>query len=84
MVEVDSSLEPPPHLAGTELDRHVEDVFIVLNFFFSTQRNNFSVIDFLISNMLLHAPGHASCILHAPSPVRQSEAEKLRWDFPER
>ena len=53
MVEVDSSLELPPHLAGTDLHRHVDDVNIVLNFFFSTQKNNFSVIDFLISNMLL-------------------------------
>ena len=48
-------LEPPLHLAATELNRQVEDVFTVLKFIFSTQRNSFSVIDFLISNLLLHA-----------------------------
>ena len=48
------SLEPPPHLAVTDLNRQVEDVFTVLKFIFRTQGNNFSVIDFLISNLLLH------------------------------
>ena len=33
------SLEPPPHLAATDLNRQVEDVFTVLKFIFSTQRN---------------------------------------------
>ena len=48
-------LEPPPHLAATDLNRQVEDDFTVLNFFFSTQSNRFSVIHFLILNLLLHA-----------------------------
>ena len=51
----EASLEPPPHLAATDLNRQVEDVFTVLKFIFSTKRNSFSVIDFLISNLLLHA-----------------------------
>ena len=49
------SLEPPPHLAATDLNSQVEDVFTVLKFIFSTQRNYFSIIDFRIFNLLLHA-----------------------------
>ena len=49
------SVESPPHPAATDLSRQVEHVFTVLKFIFSTQRNSFSVIDFLISNLLLHA-----------------------------
>ena len=49
------SLEPLPHLTVTDLNRKLKDVFTVLKFISSTQTNNFSVIDFLISNLLLHA-----------------------------
>ena len=49
------SLEPSPQLAATDLNRQVEDVNRVLKFIFSTQKNSFSVIDFLIPNLLLHA-----------------------------
>ena len=45
------SLEPPPYLAATDINRQLEDVFAVLKFIFSTQRNSFSVIDFLILNL---------------------------------
>ena len=45
------SLEPPPYLAATDISRQLEDVFAVLKFIFSTQRNSFSVIDFLILNL---------------------------------
>ena len=48
------SLEPPLHLAATELNRQVDDVFTALKFIFNTKTNSFSVIDFLISNVLLH------------------------------
>ena len=48
-------LEPPPHLAATDLNKQVEDDFTVLNFFYSTQINSFLVIDVLILNLLLHA-----------------------------
>ena len=61
---MERSSEPPPQLAATDLNRQVEDVFTVLKFIFMMQRNKFSVIDFLISNLLLDA-----CRL-----VRQSEA----------
>ena len=61
---LERSLELPLHLVGTDLNRNLEDVFTVLKFIISTQRNSFSVIDFLISNPLLHAY----------SFVRQSEA----------
>ena len=47
--------DQPPHLTATGLVKQMEDVFTVLKFFLSTQRNSFSVIDFLISNTLLHA-----------------------------
>ena len=47
-------LEPPLHLADTNLNRKLLDVFTTLKFIFSTQRNSFSVIDFLISNLLSH------------------------------
>ena len=33
----EKSLEPPPHLATTDLKRQVEDVFTVFTFIFSTQ-----------------------------------------------
>ena len=49
------SVESPPHPAATDLSRQVEHVFTVLKFIFSTKRNSFSVTDFLISNLLLHA-----------------------------
>ena len=49
------SLEPLPNLAATDLNGQVEDVFTVLKFIFSTQRNSFSVINFLTLNLLLHA-----------------------------
>ena len=49
------SLEQPPRVAATDLNRQVEDVFTVLKFIFSAQRNSFSIIDFLILNLLLHA-----------------------------
>ena len=49
------SLEPSPQLAATDLNRQVEDVNTVLKFIFTTQKNSFSVIDFLIPNLLLHA-----------------------------
>ena len=49
------SLEQPPRVAATDLNRQVEDVFKVLKLIFSAQRNSFSIIDFLISNLLLHA-----------------------------
>ena len=48
------SLEQPPRVAATDLNRQVEDVFKVLKLIFSAQRNSFSIIDFLISNLLLH------------------------------
>ena len=68
------SLEPPPHLAATDLNRQVEDVFTVIKFIFSTQRNSFLVTDFLISNLLLHAYRF----------VRQSEAYKLCLSYQKR
>ena len=40
------SLELPPHIAAPDLNRQVEDVFAVLKFIFSTQRNSFSTINF--------------------------------------
>ena len=49
------SLDPPPHLAATDLNMQVEDFFTVLKFIFSTQRSSFSAIVFLILNLLLHA-----------------------------
>ena len=49
------SLEPPPYLVANDLNKKLEDVFIVLKLIFSSQRNSFSVIDLLISNLLLHA-----------------------------
>ena len=49
------SLEQPPRVAATDLNRQVEDVFKVLKLIFSAQRNSFSIIDFLISNLLLYA-----------------------------
>ena len=52
----------------------MEDFFTVLKFIFSTQRNSFSVTDFLISNLLLHA--HRL--------IRQSEAWKLCWNYQKR
>ena len=58
------SLEPLPQVAATDLNSQVEDVFTVLKFIFSTQRNSFPVVDFLISDLLLHVY----------SLVRQSEA----------
>ena len=58
------SLEPPSHVAATDLNRKLEDFFTVLKFIFSTQRNSFSVIDFLILNLLLQVYRF----------VRQSEA----------
>ena len=48
------TLERPPRLAATDLKMQVESVFTVLKFVFNTRRNSFSVIDFLISNLLLH------------------------------
>ena len=48
------NLEPPPHLAAANLNRQVKDVFRVLKFILSMQGNSFSVIDFFISNLLLH------------------------------
>ena len=68
------SLEPSPHLAATDLNRQVEDVFTVIKFIFSTQRNSFLVTDFLISNLLLHAYRF----------VRQSEAYKLCLSYQKR
>ena len=58
------SLEPLPQVAATDLNSQVEDVFTVLKFISSTQRNSFPVVDFLISDLLLHVY----------SLVRQSEA----------
>ena len=49
------NLEPTPQLAATDPNRQVEDFFTVLKFIFSTQRNSYSVTDFLIYNLLLHA-----------------------------
>ena len=60
------SLEPPPHLAATDLNRQV---FTVFKFIFST-KIFFSVIDFLISNLLLHAY----------RLVTQKEASKVCWN----
>ena len=68
------NLEPPAHLAATDLNRQVEDVFTILKFIFSTRRNSFSVIDFLISSLLLYAY----------TLVRQSEAQKLCWNYEKR
>ena len=56
------SLEPPPDLAATDLNRQVEDV--LFKFIFTPPRNSFSVFDFLFSNLLLQTY----------SLVRQSEA----------
>ena len=60
------SLEPPPHLAATDLNRQV---FTVFKFIFST-KIFFSVIDFLISNLLLHAY----------RLVTQKEPSKVCWN----
>ena len=68
------NLEPTPQLAATDPNRQVEDFFTVLKFIFSTQRNSFSVTDFLISNLLLHAE----------RLIRQSEAWKLCWNYQKR
>ena len=68
------SLEPPTQLAATDLNRQVEEVLTVLKYTFGTQRNSFSVTDFLISYLLLHAY----------RLVRQLQAWKLGWNYQKR
>ena len=48
-------LDLSPQVAAAGLNRQVEDIFPVLKFVFSTQRNSFEITDFLISNILFCA-----------------------------